>query len=198
MSGQASNMNASSCRALTAHALADSKARGIYVARPEQPCSRGYFKIMSFIDKGKDYHWYRQHDHVMYTVAPGETLQSIATEFQVPVSSIVSPTPHPRPGELVFIRNANVWSHKQGFATGPLLRDASGKLIFDPRAANRNYGMYNYRTFCGAMCIKNTHPTSDITEDEARRLQTLLQKRVSLLNAGDKQGGQLVARGPEI
>jgi hypothetical protein len=47
----------------------------------------------------------------------------------------------------------NAWSHKQGWATGPLMVDASGNLILDPRKANRHYG-YNYSKFCSAFCVK--------------------------------------------
>ena len=45
------------------------------------------------------------------------------------------------------------WSHKQGWGYGPTKLDASGKVIFDPRYANRNYGSLNYSVFCSAMCV---------------------------------------------
>lgn len=48
-----------------------------------------------------------------------------------------------------------LWAHKQGWATGPLLVDASGKTIRDPRRANRNYRPgYHYKKFCSAYCVK--------------------------------------------
>lgn len=47
-----------------------------------------------------------------------------------------------------------LWSHKQGFATGPVLVDASGKTIADPRRANRAYPGLNYSKFCSAYMVK--------------------------------------------
>ncbi len=47
-----------------------------------------------------------------------------------------------------------LWSHKQGFATGPVLVDASGKTITDPRRANRAYPGLNYSKFCSAYMVK--------------------------------------------
>jgi hypothetical protein len=48
----------------------------------------------------------------------------------------------------------NCFSHKQGWATGPLLYDADKKMITDPRTANRNYG-YKYTKYCSSFCVKN-------------------------------------------
>ena len=47
-----------------------------------------------------------------------------------------------------------LWSHKQGWATGPVIVDASGKTIADPRRANRKYPGLNYSKFCSAYCVK--------------------------------------------
>lgn len=198
MSGLSTDLNASSCKFIGNRTMADSKKRGIYRTQGSSKCRRGFYKIMAFIDKGNDYHWYRQHDHVLYRVSQGETRASIATEFRVPLKNVVATTGDILAGELVFVRNANVFSHKQGFATEPLLRDASGKLIFDPRKANRNYGAYNYRTFCGAFCVRNRKPTSDIEEPEARKLLALLHKRIRLLDAGDKHASKLVPGSPKV
>jgi len=54
---------------------------------------------------------------------------------------------------FILVFKINAWSHKQGWATGPLLVDANGNLITDPRKANRHYG-YNYSKFCSAFCVK--------------------------------------------
>ena len=49
-----------------------------------------------------------------------------------------------------------LWAHKQGWATGPLLVDASGRTIKDPRRADRNYRPgYHYKKFCSAYCVKS-------------------------------------------
>jgi len=60
----------------------------------------------------------------------------------------------PEKGRVIIFK-ANVWSHKRGWATEPLLVDAKGKAIFDPRKASRNYDGLNYKKFCSAFCVKN-------------------------------------------
>jgi hypothetical protein len=174
-----SDLDASSCGVLTKRALHDSRRRGIRTVPPGARCPRGSYKIMSFIDPGKDYHWYRQAGHVLYRMRPNDTLRSVAKELRVPRSSVVSPTPAPRAGDLVFVRNANVFSHKQGLATGPLLRDKSGRVIPDPRKANRNYGDLNYTRFCSAMCVRASRDGPTATE--AKNLRALLHKRIRMM-----------------
>lgn len=198
MTHQSTNMNASSCRFLRDRTLDDSRARGIYAVKPERKCKAGYYKIMAFIDKDKDYHWYKQNGSLLYRVAQGETRSTIARDLGVPVTSVVSPTPSPKPGDLVFVRNAGVFSHKQGFATGPLLRDASSTIIPDPRRANRNYGDYNYRTFCGAMCIRNLKRSIDLSNSEKNTLHSLLHKRIGLLNTRGKEVGKRLRVRPKV
>lgn len=200
LSRQTSDMNASSCAFLRDRALDDNMKRGIYMADPGKACRRGYYKVMAFIDKGNDYHWYKQHGHVLYRVSDGETRDTIARDLDVPLASVVSPTASPRRGDLVFVRNANVFSHKQGFATGPLLRDAARKIIPDPRRANRNYGLYNYRTPCGAMCVRNAAHADDakLSGSEQRHLDSLLHKRIRLLESGGKNAKQRRAVRPKV
>lgn len=194
LSRQSTNYNSVSCPFLKDRTLDDNKTRGIYMVDPKAKCRRGFYKIMAFIDKGNDYHWYKQHKDLMYRVSSGETVRSIAKELGVPPTNVVSPSPRPKPGDLVYVKNAKVFSHKQGFATGPLLRDASRRVIPDPRRANRNYGMYNYRTFCGAMCLRNAKPS----QNQALKLQGLLDKRVRLLDARGKQPNELRAGGAKV
>jgi len=47
-----------------------------------------------------------------------------------------------------------LWAHKQGFGGGPVIVDASGKTIRDPRRADRNYGGLNYSRFCSAYAVR--------------------------------------------
>ena len=50
-----------------------------------------------------------------------------------------------------YRQHANgLWSHKSGWQQMPKLHDASGKLIFDPRKADRKYpeSNLNYNVFC--------------------------------------------------
>ena len=53
--------------------------------------------------------------------------------------------------------DTNIWSHKRG-GSNVSRKDASGKLIYDPELADRNYKKhdktkYNYRKFCGFYCL---------------------------------------------
>ena len=57
------------------------------------------------------------------------------------------------PGKVIQFP-VKLWSHKQGFATGPVLVDASGKTIRNPLTANRSYPGLNYSKFCAAYCVK--------------------------------------------
>jgi hypothetical protein len=48
-----------------------------------------------------------------------------------------------------------LWSHKTGWAGGPLLVDASGHTISDPRKADRNYTPgFHYTKFCSAYGVR--------------------------------------------
>ena len=48
-----------------------------------------------------------------------------------------------------------LWSHKTGWAGGPLIVDASGKTITDPRKADRNYKPgFHYSKFCAAYGVR--------------------------------------------
>ena len=126
-----------------------------------------------------DFHWYKQHKAVRYRIRAGDTITGLARFFKVSPLTIKKALlkqsrplknddgmianknmnismrqrgPALKPGRIITFP-INAWSHKQGWATGPLLIDASGKLITDPRKANRKYG-YNYSKFCSAFCIK--------------------------------------------
>ena len=49
----------------------------------------------------------------------------------------------------------NLWSHKQGWASGPLMIDASGKTIIDPRKSDRAWKPgFHYTKFCSAYGVK--------------------------------------------
>lgn len=48
-----------------------------------------------------------------------------------------------------------LWSHKTGWAGGPLIIDASGKTITDPRKADRDYRPgFHYSKFCSAYGVR--------------------------------------------
>ena len=58
------------------------------------------------------------------------------------------------PGKVIDFP-VKLWSHKTGWAGGPLLIDASGKTISDPRKANRSYKPgFHYTKFCSAYGVR--------------------------------------------
>ena len=145
------------CKGLANRVISDNPKK-VYKARGDEKCKKNFYKIMMFVaPKNKynnstgDFHFYKQHGLVKYTIRQGDTPTKIAKFFKIPVSRIPKKLP-PR-GKCIKVK-ANVFSHKLGWATGPLLYDAAGKVIKDPRRANRNYG-YNYTKYCSSFCVKN-------------------------------------------
>jgi hypothetical protein len=130
----------------------------VYIVKGNTRCKKGYYKVMMFVTGKKkptllnsgDFHFYKQHGLVEYKPKEGDTKTSIAKFFKVSPRKI----PKVVVGKMMKIR-VNVFSHKRGWATGPLLKDAKGKVIKDPRKANRNYGGLNYNTYCSSFCVKN-------------------------------------------
>lgn len=58
------------------------------------------------------------------------------------------------PGVVIQFK-ANLWSHKQGWGTGPQLVDAKGKTIYDPiKAAKVYHPGYHYTKFCSAYAVR--------------------------------------------
>jgi hypothetical protein len=149
-----------SCDAVVSRAVADLTARkkGYFQRDPAAPCKNGYYKIMAFLAKDNDFHWYKQHRDALVTWPRGvRTVGELAARLGVDASQVYTPTHAPKPGDRVLIKNAGLWSHKQGFATGPLLKDACGQAISDPRAACRTYSKeLDYKDFCGAMCVRRS------------------------------------------
>ena len=151
-------MNYKTCKGLRKRVLADNPGR-IYSAKPDQKCKKDFYKIMMFVaptndlnNSTGDFHFYKQHGYVKHTVKPGDTFQSLAKFYRVPYSRVYRCGPLV-PGKEIRIQ-ANVWSHKQGWGGGPLLTDACGKIILDPRKACRKY-TYNYSKFCSSFCVKD-------------------------------------------
>lgn len=143
------------CNGLAKRVLSDNPGK-IYKAKACEKCKKNYYKIMMFVaptnkfmDPYGDFHFYKQHSEVRYIVKPGDTRTSIAKFFKVPVKSIGKITV----GRYVRFP-ANIWTHKQGWATKALMRDASGKSIQNPLTANRKYG-HNYSKYCTSFCVKN-------------------------------------------
>ena len=145
------------CKNLPQRVVSDNPKK-VYVVKGNTRCKKGYYKVMMFVTGKKkmtpfnngDFHFYKQHGLVEYRPKNGDTKTSIAKFFKVSPRKI----PTVVVGKIMKIR-VNVFSHKRGWATGPLLKDAKGQIIKDPRTANRNYGSLNYNTYCSSFCVKN-------------------------------------------
>ena len=159
------------CKGLPQRVIADNPKK-IYKVDAETKCKPNHFKIMMFVAPGEtknyfrqgDFHFYKQHGFVEYKVKRGNTYESIARFFQVPLSRVKNCGGKCIPGRILKFK-ANVFSHKRGWATGPLLVDAKGKAITDPRKSSRAYTGLSYKKYCSSFCVKNrgikvghTHP----------------------------------------
>ena len=135
-------------------------------------CKPDYYKVMLFIASCKknnymchgDFHFYKQHSKAEYKVKAGDTHESIARFFKVPVGRVKRAAITLKPGRVVVFK-AEFFSHKRGWATGPLVVGAKGKLIRDPRKISRDYPGLKYDKYCSSFCVKNkgikvghTHP----------------------------------------
>ncbi|AGE50300.1 hypothetical protein ATCVCanal1_764L [Acanthocystis turfacea Chlorella virus Canal-1] len=129
--------------------LADlaTKKDGGYLSSPCVKCKEGYYKAMAFVDKGRDYHWYRQMGD-MITDANGKNMNTLAKNMNVSKSQLNLP----QNSEKVLVQNSGLWAHKRGLSE-LTVKDASGKYIVDPRNANRNYDSLNYKTYVASFCI---------------------------------------------
>ena len=151
--------NYTNCNDLPRRVISDNPGK-VYKTRADKKCKKGYYKIMMFVaprniynEPTGDFHFYKQHSRVEYRVKPGETVKSIAKFFKIPPKEIAKAGPIIVGRRITF--KANIWSHKQGWATGALLKDATGNSIIDPRFADRTYG-HDYRKYCCSFCVKNT------------------------------------------
>lgn len=160
LSGKDTDIDLSTCDDIIQRAIQDAKAMGwtLTPSSPSTQCSKHDYHIMAVLAPNRDYHWYRSHKHVLYRVQTPRNKASLAKEFGVPMSSINIPGPDTNmanTGDLVLVRNANVWSHKRGLSEdGPLLKDACGKFIKNPADACRAYPGLNYSVVCKTFCMR--------------------------------------------
>lgn len=145
------------CKDLARRVMSDNPGK-VYRVSANKECNPGFYKIMMFVAPKNvfgsptgDFHFYKQHDDVKYVVKRGDTAQSLAKFFKIPVSTLKRAGPV-IPGRTLRFK-CNIWSHKRGWATGALLKDASGNAILDPRKANRKYS-HDYRKYCSSFCVK--------------------------------------------
>jgi hypothetical protein len=132
-----------------------------------------------------DFHWYVQNQKVRYRIRAGDTVSKLARFFRVKQAVIIEATkkyknPVSNTDGKIATNNSNIkmmnarnttrsplavgkiiefpvnlWSHKQGWASGPLMIDASGKTIVDPRRSNRSWKPgFHYTKFCSAYGVR--------------------------------------------
>lgn len=150
-----------SCTGLPKRVISDNP-KNVYKIDGDKKCKKGYFKIMMFVSSGRpgsymrqgDFHFYKQHGVIEYKIKPGDTVKSIASFFKIPEYRVKKGGRFEVGKRITF--NANVFSHKRGWATGPLLGDANGKAIKDPRTASRKYKELNYDKYCSSFCVKDS------------------------------------------
>jgi len=159
--GKNGNHTYTHCKGLSDRVIADNPKK-VYKTKATTKCKPGYYKIMMVVAPSNkygnstgDFHFYKHHSKLEHTIKAGDTYASIARTYGVPYSRVLKagggkPV---KPGRKIQFA-VNLFSHKQGWATGPLLKDSCGKLIKDPRKACRKYG-YNYSKYCSSFCVKN-------------------------------------------
>jgi hypothetical protein len=130
----------------------DTKTNGGYVSSPCVKCKKNYYKIMAFVDKGNDYHWYRQMGDVLIESDGQKNVNSLVKNIGVNRNQLNSPTDKPAKGDPILIRAAGLWAHKRGLSELTVL-DSAGKFIKDPRDANRKYENLDYKTYVGTFCV---------------------------------------------
>lgn len=146
--GFSTNRSFTRCGDLRRRILADNPGK-VYAARENVPCRRGFYKIMNFVARQGDFHFYKQVRGVKWVVKSGDTRASIAKFLRVPLGSVPSLV-----GRRSVTVPVNLWSHKQGWQGPPILIDAKGKTIVDPRKASRTYPGLDYNQYCGCYCVK--------------------------------------------
>jgi len=128
------------------------KKNGGYAVSPCVKCKKNFYKVMAFVDKGNDYHWYKQMGDVLIESDGKKSAKELAKNIGVDRNQLNSPTEHPGKGDSILVRAAGLWGHKRGLAELTVL-DAAGRFIRDPRDADRKYDKLNYTTYAGSWCI---------------------------------------------
>ena len=168
---QGINFNLSTCTPTFQRVLEDLTATNSgYKEDICKPCKAGYGKIALVLSNGNDFHFLRQNGDIIYPLESGETVETVAKKFKVPLKDVVKLT-----SKKVRVLGAGVWSHKRGTAFAPTLYDAKGQVIFDPRKADLNYGMLNYSKFCSTFCVKQ----KPCTRNNAAKKSTSKKKNLS-------------------
>lgn len=83
------------------------------------------------------------------------TLQSLNRNNEISRKNLKSPNSKTIAPGMIIQFKINLWSHKQGWGTGPQLVDANGKTIYDPiKAAKIYHPGFHYTKFCSAYGVR--------------------------------------------
>lgn len=173
LSGDLRDTDLRDCRDVTRKMLKDNPQ--MYRVPHDAPCRLGFYKIYLFVAPGRDYHFYTQNRDVLLRLKKGDTPASLSKKFGVPATNVILPYK----GTIALIKDARVWSHKRGNATGALLEDACKRIITDPRKACRSYDGYNYSMDCGTFCTPNHMYQYGRTPTKTTRTKTPQNSRKS-------------------
>ena len=145
------------CKGRIAKKIVEDNPGKVFIANASQRCPKGFYKVMMVVaptdrhgGPGGDFHFYKQHGIIKYKLRSGDTPSNMAKFFDVPVGRINGALKNKRGNIITF--KCNIFSHKMGWATGPLLVGSDGKIIKDPRYAGRKYGL-NYSKYCSSFCV---------------------------------------------
>jgi len=148
------------CKGIAKKIVQDNPGK-VFIANAKQKCPKGFYKVMMVVapkDKygrpGGDFHFYKQHGIIKYKLRKQDTAENLAKFFDVPLGRIkLAMGKTPRTGKIITFK-CNLFSHKMGWATGPLLVDSCGKIMKDPRKACRSYSLV-YSKYCNSFCVSS-------------------------------------------
>lgn len=152
-------LNFTTCRGIRRRILSDNPRTVYALKNANRVCKKGHYKIMSFVSPDGDFHFYKQVKGVEYKVQPGDTHAKIARFLRVTPGIVKRVAKKLVYGKTIKIP-VNLWAHKQGWGAVPIIVDAKGKTIYDPRRANRKYPGLNYSKFCCAYCVMKNKAAS--------------------------------------
>jgi len=147
------------CQGIKDLVLADG-GKNVRVIHPRARCQAGWHKVVLVTSPQGDFHWARLNKSVRYFVKSRDTVTGIAKFFNVPTKVIRDAMRHAGMGSTLFPHRklyfkAEVWSHKRGWATPPLLTGSNGNRLNGLQAHKQMaYKGMNYSQFCNAFCVR--------------------------------------------
>ena len=152
-----------------------------------KPCKRGYYKVILLVappKKGQnrgDFHFVKHNKGIQHIILKTDmkkpvgsrlvskreiVIHNVAKLYGISKKLVRKYLPMVDPVEgLIFTIPLNMWSQKLGWATMPMFRDASGKLITDPRKSDMNF-QQNYKKYCTTFCVKKNKPRVGVSSNK--------------------------------